>query len=511
MDINKQSVSNTLLGIYQATPQLLAERMEALKYYAYYEGEAANATDVYSDILKGQSWEVASGLDYSPTQDIRNHAKKLIQKQARFMFSMEPNLNFKPLDKKNIDAAEGKRTFIDTILEDNEFWGETFKAFLDSTISKRVLMVVSANPDEPIGINYYTMDQFTFEVDKNNYKKLNQVIIAYQDADTADNPPEEQIWRRWKYYMDGTCKLEYGEYDGNAKLIEGTDYILDTMLDELPCRVIVNGGLLGDTQGTSDIKDLMSAGNQYNKTISDLRDSLRFKMFEQPVFTDADPASLQGMKIAPNAIIDLKTDPANPNGKADAKMLSSNFTFVEAVKFYLELTKQDMYEIMDQPRPEDVKNAPSAKAIRFTFYDLIARCEEKWKAWEPAVKWVVNFIIKAVDQFNLYKDDPNRAFIKTDTRLVIVPNYPIPEDEAEAKELSIREVEAKVKSIKTYIREHGNVEDEDGEFNEILQEIVELNDAELDQYKMEMETRLAGKTGEGEGSGEEGEAGGTQE
>ena len=51
-----------------------------------------------------------------------------------------------------------------------------------------------------------------------------------------------------------------------------------------------------------------------------------------------------------------------------------------------------MYEIMDQPLPEHLADVPSAKALGFLFFDLKARCEFKWKDWDPVIKWVIEMI-----------------------------------------------------------------------------------------------------------------------
>lgn len=488
-----------LLGPYILAPDVLKERNQVIGYYNFFNGPAANPMDLVNENMRGQSWANVDSLDYIPTQDIRNHTKKLLVKQARFMFGNSPDILMKPIDKKNKDQAEALRQFIDKILEDNGFWGDTFKAFLDCTIGKRVLLIVHANPGEPIQLRYHTMDEFTFEVDPADYKKLTQVIIAYMDKDTVNKPAKEQIWHRWKYYMEnGKCMLTQGTYNGLAEPIK--EETVDTQLDEIPGRVIINGGLTGDTQGTSDLRDLIDMQNSYNKTVSDFRDALRFRMFEQPVFIDADFGTKEDGKtpnvpvIAPNAMIDLKTDPAaGENAKADARMLSSNFSFVEAAKEFLDRTKADMYEIMDQPRPEDIKQVPSAKALKFTFYDLMARCEEKWQSWEPAVKWMIRFMIKCIQQFNLYPGEWEKAWDSLDYTLVIRHNYPIPEDDTDKKTTAMNEVSSNVRSIKTYIKEYSDVEDVDAEYQEILQGIKDIGAASADSFQKAVEGELNGE------------------
>jgi hypothetical protein len=487
-----KSLQEQMLGIYSASPQLLVERNLIMGLYSYFEGEAKSTEAFTSEVTRGQSWATATDLDYTPSQDIRNHVKKLMLKQRRFMFGKSPSIMFKPLDKKSKNSAEQKRMIIDNILDESNFWRHTFKAFMDCTIGKRVLLTVIANPGQPISYKYYTSLDFTYKTDPNDYTKLTEVIIAYCDESTSNLTQDKQVWNRWKYFMEnGICYLTSGTYNGNAQSL-GDEETFNTELDEIPCKVIINGGLTGDIEGTSDLQDLIDMQDAYNKITSDYRDALKFKMFEQPVFTDADSEGLAKVKIAPNAMIDLKTDPSIENGKADAKMLSSSFSFVQGANDFLNRTKSDMYEIMDQPRPEDLMNVPSAKALKFMFYDLIARCEEKWQEWEPAIKWMIKFSIKCIDKFNLHQELNAKSFVSTPTNIIIQHNYPIPEDEETQKNIAMAEVGAKVRSHKSYIRDFSDIEDEDGEWSEIIEEEAELTSS-MDSLSLSMGAGVVSK------------------
>lgn len=123
------------------------ERRRSLKDYLFYKGKCKDKELAKIEkIFLGQSWETNDNVDYIPTQDIRNKVKPLLKKQARFMFGVEPTMNFKPDNLNNTDGCEELRKFIDDVFEDNQFWKNTRKAFLMSTIKKRVLLRVEANP-----------------------------------------------------------------------------------------------------------------------------------------------------------------------------------------------------------------------------------------------------------------------------------------------------------------------------------------------------------------------------
>ena len=247
----------------------------------------------------------------------------------------------------------------------------------------------------------------------------------------------------------------------------------------MPCKIIFNDGLTGDVRGHSDIKDLMDMAMDYNRTISDYRDALKFKMFEQDVFVNADPNSIAGIKIAPGSIIDLKGDqsltidgniPTPTYGK-----LTSAFNFQTAADSYLTGLKKDMYELMDQPLPESLVNVASGKALRMLNDDLIGRCEEKWQEWDDAFRWLIDIIIETVNKGNLYRDVENIEDLNLNTSLEFYHNYPIPDDETETKELAMKEVEANVRSHQSYIRDFGEAQEADKEFEEILDEQDKLN------------------------------------
>lgn len=502
MDIYNQ-IDKSLLGLYSNDRRFIEELREVKQYYEFYEGRVWTPEDDFNDD-RGQLWRVKE-RDYKPTREIRNITKKLMKKQKRFMTSVQPDIVLSSVDDTDKDRIEDKRILLDTILDNGKFWNKFSKAFLDCTIGKRVLLVLSVDEEDeecPIKFRFYTMPEFTYEYDPNDSDKLLKVQIAYQDKDTVGKIQQEQRWHKWIYEMreDGYCWCTYEIVDGTNTIAfvevpvspqineevdaEKTQVELheewNTMLTQLPCKVIFNDGLTGDIRGASDIKDLMDMAMDYNRTVSDYRDALRFKMFEQPVFIDADSTSLQNIKIAPNAIIDLKSDPTLGDGSssssiAKAQMLSSTFNFQPAADAYLERLKKDMYECMDQPLPESLVNVASGKALRMLNDDLISRCEEKWQEWDEAILWLLDLIETVVVEGGYYKDLPNIECMSLETTCILNHNYPIPDDEAETKEIAIKEVEAQVRSHQSYIREFGSQNEADKEFEEILEEVDMIN------------------------------------
>ena len=520
MNLNND-INKSLLGLYCNDAKFLQELNEVQKYYDFYEGRPiSNDEDPLDD--RGQLWAVKE-RDYKPTREVRNITKKIMKKQGRFMTSVPPTLQLSTIDMTAREVIDAKRALITDILREGNFWNKFSKAFMDCTIGKRVMLALitevdeKGNPltDKPLKFRFYTMPEFTYEFDSNDCDKLIKVQIAYQDDETVGKIQQEQRWHKWTYEMrDEFCWCTYEIVDGTntVAFIEvmasplGNQEMGDkiqvelrkewnTGFTQIPCKVIFNDGLTGDIRGHSDIKDLMDMAMDYNKTVSDYRDALRFKMFEQPVFIDCDSMSVEGIKIAPNAIIDLKSDPALGDGSgtsstARAEMLSSTFNFQVAADAYLERLRKDMFEIMEQPLPEQLIDIPSGKALKMLYYDLITRCEEKWSEWDSALSWLVELIEEAVVTFRLYTDNPNIHSINTKTTISWLHNYPIPEDELDTKAVAIQEVLANVKSKKTYIEEFSNVEDADMEFQTILDEMNQVNEVNNAMLGLDQMTKL---------------------
>lgn len=539
VDSINQMFKDAQTGPLGKNPRFAREVKEVQFYYEFFEG--FDVLDMNQDY--GQTWKSPKDMDYEPTKEIRNYTKKLISKQARFMTGTPPELIIKAVAKGQEESAEKKRLLLDEVLQRANFWSKMSKALVDSTIGKRVLMMVIANEGEPINVRFYPMPQFDYVSDPNNSNKLLSVDIVYQDERTLGKDVGEQLWHHYSYEMKSSadvsaiatateetdkkaneCWLTYRMTNGNDQQLyvkqaeqgeqpDATKFTTElakakvvttqnsnneeidipmivrestpTGFSQIPAYVIKNESLTGDIYGTSDLKDLVPIANNYNRTMSDLRDALKFKMFEQPVITDGDSKSIAGIRIAPNALIDLKTDSKLTMGAGSSKQaqigtLSSSFNFLGAAQYYLDDAKRAMYEIMDQPLPEKIQEAPSGKAMKFLFYDLMSRCDRKWIEWDDAIVWLIELITEAIAEVpDMYQDleDELLSSIGTETTESLRHIYPLPEDENEKKQIAINEVNAHVKSIRTYIREYSEEENEQSELDMILEELGLIDEA----------------------------------
>ncbi|GIM29889.1 hypothetical protein CPJCM30710_25550 [Clostridium polyendosporum] len=463
------------------------ERIRVRADYYFYKGKSIDLNLAKQDkTLLGQNWEVSDNVDYNPTQDIRNKIKPLLKKQARFMFGNEPFINFKPDNLDDAEKCEELRQFIDDVLEFNKFWNNTRKAFLMSTIKKRVLLRVEANPGMPIVIKYENIEGFYYKEQNGN---LLEVKFFEEDENNAFvEDDKDKIYYIHTYYYDKESENAEVQAYYKKQTYKGDD--LNNPIEEvtqptgfytIPCWLIKNGGELGDEFGESDVDELREPQNLYNKKNSDFADALKFQMFGAESIIDGHPDDVNKLTIAPNAVHAIRTDnKAADNGKqAIHNRLEYNFGSAEAVNSFLDRIERDMRDILDMPNIKDLTNIPSAKAMKYMYNDLIGRCEEKWNDWEPVFKELIKFIIEAAPYS--YKGIFKNEWSNLKYTMLFTHNYPLPADEEDKKKTAMEEVVTKVRSIRSYIKEFTDEEDVENTLNEILEEITLIASAESEQ------------------------------
>lgn len=488
-------VKKKLLGLSDVE---INERVKALALYNYYKGpskdyESAAVTNDHVEL--GQSWVVNDNLDYKPTQTISNKVKPLIRKQARWMFGKVPDIIIKAdnANKDNKDLCEELRKYLENILN-NRFWKETRQAFLLSTIKKRVAVRIAAIPKKKyLKIRYESIDDIS-------YKEIDGRIIEIKyfgedprNATVSNN--SEKIYYIYKYYYKEIITKVEEETRRDmvpwySKLTYKGDN-LDTPIEEteeeckensheigfeevstLPCWVIKNSPDMEETLGTSDVEDLIDLQDERNRKLSDLGDAIKFAMFGSTAVIDGSEETVNSLVNAPGALHAIRTDvQAMDKGKqASIERQEYNMTNVEPAINYLNTLETDMKTALDMPDIKDLTNIPSAKAMKYLNNDLIARCEEKWSDWEPYLLELIDYILHISSEMKLPGWDEKFKTLIDECTIKFKHNYPLPEDEAEAKEVAMKEVDTGVKSKRSYIKDFSDEEDYEKEYNSILEE-----------------------------------------
>ncbi|MGL5714194.1 MAG: phage portal protein [Paraclostridium sp.] len=458
--------------------------------YFFYRGATVDEDLAALDIaLRGQSWINADDVDFIPTQIIDNKIKPLIHKQARFFLGKEPILLLKSRQKEDKEKCEELRVFVDDILTDNGFWSDTMKAFRIATVTKRVLLRMEVNEGCDIKLCYHDVNDFNYEFDKKDKNKLKSVkFVRYLSRD-GDN----ELWGRYIYEMSRnedaseTCKLKTEIFSSLDLDTPVKKDIFDTKLSIIPCWIFINEHDLINRKGESDITDLKPLQNQYNRRLSDFSDALRFQMFGQTVIVDATEETVNEAKIAPNSLLPLVS---KDDGKqAQAYRVESSFSNAEPAKMFLNILEDSMYEKLSIPRPEQLNNIPSAKAIKYIYNDLIARCHEKWNDWEPNIISMINLIIEVCSKLNHY-EGYSSTWNNLDYYIVLKKNFPIPEDEEDSKRLAMEEVKVNVRSNRSYIKDFGDDDDYEEAFNEVIEDNKSILAAEQDQFQIAVQNEL---------------------
>lgn len=423
-------ITAELPGLYGQ--RVLEDMGKIIAMYDFYDG-------------RGQDWPCATGLDYKPTKLITNLCKKLIKREARYMFARTPEISVFSRDGRPLDECTAA---LRETLEASSFAERLLKGMRDCLIGKRVAIKLSGGLGVPVGVQLRPSLEFVYEPKEDDADELAKIIFFYRTNDCA-KPAEQRVWRQ-KYEMCGTrCFVTEGVYDGFGKLVEGGETV-NTGLSFIPCRVVINDGLTGDLSGESDVMEIMAGQNAYNRMKSDDLDALRFNMFPQRVAVDADGSSLENMVVAPGSLIDLMTDPARGDDgrQASLSMLEPEFGYNDRFENAMNRLKQDMHELLGVPNlsMEQLRGlAQSGKAIRALYWELEERCEERWATWEPALKWMCRSILVML---SVYGD---KAY-PSDVDIRIEHLYPIMEDEQTERELDLREVSEGVRTAESYRR-----------------------------------------------------------
>lgn len=498
------TVRETLL---QLSSEEKRERKKVKVDYYYYKGKCEDRLKAQGDKAKlGQSWESKDNLDYEPTQDIRNKVKPLLKKQARWMFSKEPDITILPFDTNKKEMAEELRRFIDNILRKNLFWKKTRQAFLMSTIKKRVMLRASikvGNKDVPGSINlrYEDVENFSykeidgvltearfFQEDLNNYlyeddeKKKTYYIHKFTYKVIEENKPAKAIYVIETYKEDNLL---------NPIKVDSQEIGFEE--NKIPAWLIKNGGELGEEFGETDLHDLKPSQDMYNRTTSDVADAIKFGLFGIETAIDLNREDVNKFNISPGALHAAKTaDEALENGKQGSiQRQEFSLSNISSVEMYLDRIEKDMNTILDMPSLDELNNIPSAKAMRYLYNDLIARCEEKWNDWGPVLEEVIRYIIAIAGEAKLPGFNPKWKDL--DFSLIFKHNYPIPADEEEKKATAINEVLADVRTRKSYITEFSSAEDAEKEFNDILNEKSLLEGSSLGEFNINSSNKIQEK------------------
>lgn len=465
-------ISAELDGLYGST--LLAEFKQIIGYYQVYE--------------KGADFTPETAKADFTGSDLRfKESRKLINKEARFLFSKHPDFWVNvPYDKEQADEKTRQQaktqttilqSYVDNVLEKTSFFSKLLKAAKDCFIGKRVAYFV--NFDEArkrIMIDFVPSLEFVFETDENDTSRITKIITFYTVKD-SQNKSEQRIYKK-KYWLEGadeTCYINEAIFNGIGEMIEEITPDRATKFKGIiPAGVIVNDGLTGDLDGMSEIEELEDSESWFSRISNGDIDSERCGMNPIRWARDMNPTTTKGLSIAPGAFWDLASDPNAPDGViGEVGMMETSLNYTSAVNSTLSRIRSSMYEALDVPdvSPDALKGVVSSgKTLRAIYWGLIVRCDEKMLAWRPALKNIVNLIIEGG---KLYPQSAStytaEALPQTEYEVEVDNQYPLPDDESDEKQTDLAEVNAQTMSKMAYMKKWRNLTDA-----EAMQELKQI-------------------------------------
>lgn len=447
-------LSEELEGLYGSS--LLAEFRQIIGYYRVYEKGA----DFLPENAKADF--TSSDLHYK-------EARKLINREARFLFSKHPDFRVTiPYDKDKATpeqrAAVQQTTsilqgYINNIMERTNMYSKLVKAARDCFIGKRVAYFVNFDEEnQRIMIDFVPSLEFVFETDESDTSKLTKIITFYIIKDSTAKS-EQRIYRK-KYWLDEqkVCWLEEGIYNGVGELVEETTPARRTkFVDEIPAGVIVNDGLTGDLDGVSEIEELQDSESWFSRMSNGDMDSERSGMNPIRWAIDMNPSTTKGLSIAPGAFWDMATDPNSPDSRTGTVgMMETSLGYSNALNSTLSRIRSSMYEAVDVPdtSAEALKGVVSSgKTLEAIYWPLIVRCDEKMLAWGPALKHITRVLIEGGKLYPAAASRYTSTGLPDTTYEVTVENqYPLPGNEQDEKQVDLAEVQAQTMSRLAYMK-----------------------------------------------------------
>lgn len=448
-----------------------------------------NYYDIYENGASFQPGNVNG--DYVPSNLRFKVIRRIINKEARFLFSQVPDMKVEPkgTDEVSKENAEAYQNIVDKVLEQSKFESRLVKAARDCFIGKRIAMVVDISNDKGIIVHFYGSRQFYYETDEDNDRLIK--LITFEATEESTNKTNMRYVVTRYIAENNRVWMEQKIYDGMGKeisvLVPG-GYVVN--MEEIPAAIVLNDGLLDDKRGVSEIEELKHYESTYSKISNSDIDAEGKGMNPIRYTVDMNPYSTENLSSSAGSYWDLKSDQTLDKPSPQVGTLSPDLSYTDTLKETLSRIKTAMYEEVDVPEINEETmqgTITSGKALKALYWPLTVRCDEKMKEWGPALARVIDYIIDFILRNPAYvkekymiEDIPSLV----DYKAKVVVNYALPEDEQEEQTLDFSAISNKVMSRKTFMKKWYGMTDDQAE-QELMQIAVEEN--MLDPMSMNMQ------------------------
>jgi hypothetical protein len=256
---------------------------------------------------------------------------------------------------------------------------------------------------------------------------------------------DKTIWKQSWEMIDGKCYLSEGHYNLNMVLQKSVYNREDTKLDFIPVLIFPRDCLSGDLYGTSYLKDLIPLFDQYNRSMSDAADSLRFNLFAINVLLNAAPDAEKELRISPGEVWNIGGD------GVDVKKLESSFQYSAALADFLTRLENLMHLLADVPdiTPDRIKGfgLVSGVALKLLYSDLVSATQQDWRVWKSRLVKSNEYALRMINAFGLAS--------VSDYNTRIIPHLPLPENEAEKVSVEAQKLATSLQSVHGAMQELG--------------------------------------------------------
>lgn len=446
-NLARSLIQQELSGVFGS--QTMKDLKETLELYEIYE--------------KGSPFDSEGGNgDYIPSDHKYKIIKSLIDKEARFLFSIPPTITLEDTSGDN-ERISPNQELIKKVLSTNHFYSKLVRAAKDCFIGRRIAIALNFN-DSGINVSFIPSLEFVYETDPADVDIMTKFIQFYSVVVNDDKAQQRIYKKKWELNENGYCEVSEELYDGNARLIETIIPKTVTKFTYIPVWVVINEGLTGDAFGVSDIEVLTDDESWYSKLSSKDMDSLR-KGTDQIVWAmDVNPRSTKNLSRSPGSFWDLSSDPAGNEKTGQIGCLENNMSYSEALNSTLNRLRASMYSQLDIPdtSSEALQGViSSGKTMKAIYWGLMVRCNEKMLDWIPAIENMVYGIIEGAMLYPNSKQKYTSDTLVDDFIVKVENTYPILEDESEEKSTDMAEVATKVMSRKSYLKKWRGLSDEE--------------------------------------------------
>lgn len=483
-------------------------RNEIKTGYNIYTRELLQIQQNYIDYKEGAKFYTeGSAGDYVPSNIKFKIAKTLIDKEARFMFSQTPDFYVQPIDvteQANTEAQEYQK-LVDKVLnnKNNNFARALLQSAKDCFIGKRVACLVDFSEEDGIQTHFYNSLQFYYETEYGSDRLIK--FISFENVSESKTASERLYLVNRYEERENAIYMSSILYNGSGKPVEELIAETRTKLEYIPAVVIFNDGTLQDKWGVSEMESLAYYEEGYSRLSNGDIDSERKGMNPIRYTVDMSPSTTKNLPSGAGAYWDLQTNQNIDNKSPMVGTLAPQMNHTEAVKETLTRIKTAMYNELDVPNISEETMAgtiTSGKALKALYYPLQVRCDEKMKAWRPALEFIVETIL---DLAKLNKDIVSTLYViptlaEIQYNIQVVENYALMEDEETEKDSDLAEIAANARSRKSYIKKWRKEEfktDEQIE-KELMQIAVELNMFDSMSMNTQVQSELDKQTTEGE-------------